>query len=141
MKYADGVVMDGQLRTTFLAANDGTLDSWPTMRAYNAALGGGDMTILKTFLVGVFIFPAAVLACSFDTDCRPGSKCAKAPGSLEGVCFGGISPGNKNDDRPVYSPLDVNRTYGNTCSFNTDCGPGSVCVKQGGIEGVCMKAR
>jgi hypothetical protein len=35
----------------------------------------------------------------------------------------------------------VNRTYGNTCSFNADCGPGSACVKQGGIEGVCMKAR
>lgn len=99
------------------------------------------MRLLKTLVVVAFILPGVVLACSFDTDCSPGSKCAKAPGSLDGVCLGGISPGNKNDSRPVYAPLDVNRTYGNTCSFNTDCGPGSVCVKQGGIEGVCMKSR
>jgi hypothetical protein len=99
------------------------------------------MNILKAILVGFFIFPGAALACSFDTDCSPGSKCVKAKGSLDGVCLGGTSPGNKNDSRPVYAPLDVNRTYGNTCAFNTDCGPGSVCVKQGGIDGVCMKAR
>jgi hypothetical protein len=99
------------------------------------------MSILKTLIVAAFVLPAAVLACTFDTDCSPGSKCVKAQGSLDGVCLGGISPGNKNDSRPVYAPLDVNRTYGNTCSFNADCGPGSACVKQGGIEGVCMKTR
>ena len=47
----------------------------------------------------------------------------------------------KNDQKPVTAPLDVNKTYGNTCSFDTECGPGSVCVKRGGIEGACMKKR
>ena len=80
-------------------------------------------------------------ACSFDTDCEPGSKCLKSSGSIYGVCVGGISPGNKYDREPVYAPTDPNRTYGNTCSFNTDCGPGSVCVKSGGIYGTCMRGR
>ena len=100
------------------------------------------MKFIKTLLYVVLVLPAVALACSFDTDCNPGSTCAKASGSIYGVCVGGISPGNSNDRQPVYAPLDTNRTYGNTCSFNTDCGPGSVCVKSGSsIEGACMKAR
>lgn len=99
------------------------------------------MKFLKTLFIAALVLPTAVLACSFDTDCNPGSRCAKASGSIYGVCVGGISPGNSNDRQPVYAPLDTNRTYGNTCSFNTDCGPGSVCVKQGGIDGVCMRDR
>ena len=99
------------------------------------------MNILKILATTFLFIPAISLACSFDTDCSPGSKCAKSSGSIYGVCLGGISPGNRNDKEPVYSPLDVNGTYGNTCSFNTDCGPGSVCVKKGGIEGVCMRGR
>lgn len=93
-------------------------------------------------LIAAFIFlPATIFACSFDTDCNPGSKCAKASGSIYGVCLGGISPGNSNDSQPAHAPLDPNNTYGNTCSFNADCGPGSECVKQSGIEGVCMRSR
>lgn len=99
------------------------------------------MKFLKVLVITVFLLPATILACSFDTDCNPGSKCAKASGSIYGVCLGGISPGNSNDREPVRAPLDVNGTYGNTCSFNTDCGPGSECVKQGGIDGVCMRGR
>jgi len=91
-------------------------------------------------LTALFL-PAAIFACSFDTDCNPGSKCAKASGSIYGVCLGGISPGNNNDSQPVQSPLDPNKTYGNTCSFDTDCGQGSQCIKQGGIKGVCMRGR
>ena len=100
------------------------------------------MQILKTiFLFGIF-FPSLAFACSFNTDCDPGSKCAKSPGSLYGVCMGGISPGNKHDREPVYSPLDVNGTVGNTCSFDIDCGPGSKCAKsRGSIEGVCVRGR
>jgi hypothetical protein len=92
--------------------------------------------VLTGLLVGA---PLSGYACQFNTDCNAGSKCMKASGSLYGVCVGGISPGNSNDRQPVYAPLDINRTYGNTCSFNTDCGPGSVCVKSGGIHGTCMK--
>jgi hypothetical protein len=99
------------------------------------------MNILKILAATFLFIPVIALACSFDTDCSPGSKCEKSSGSIYGVCLGGISPGNSNDREPVYSPLDINGTYGNTCSFNTDCGPGSVCLKQGGIEGVCMRKR
>lgn len=100
--------------------------------------------ILISFLIPIFTvaFLSQAFACSFDTDCQPGSRCVKSPGAIYGVCVGGISPGNRNDRVPVYDPLDLNGTYGNTCSFDTDCGPGSVCVKpQGGIYGTCMRRR
>jgi hypothetical protein len=55
-----------------------------------------------------------------------------------------MSPGNKNDDAPIKDkdrPVwDIGKSYGNTCSFNTDCGPGYMCLKESGsIEGVCIK--
>ncbi|MDO9050535.1 MAG: hypothetical protein Q7U70_03475 [Methylotenera sp.] len=98
------------------------------------------MKYLHVLVATALFLPALALACSFDTDCSPGSQCAKSSGSIYGVCLGGISPGNRNDSQPVYAPLDTNGTYGNTCSFSTDCGPGSACVKHGGIEGVCMRS-
>lgn len=100
------------------------------------------MRVFKALLIFGVLTPAVSLGCSFDTDCSPGSKCVKGRGQIYGVCAGGLFPGNKHDQRPVYSPLDPNRTYGNTCSFDTDCGPGSKCAKQqGAIEGVCLRAR
>ncbi len=97
--------------------------------------------LLVTLIVGV-LFPVASFACAFDTDCSPGSKCKKASGSIYGVCYGGMFPGNKNDREPVKAPMDLNGTYGDTCSFDTDCGPGSKCAKKSGsIEGVCLKGR
>jgi hypothetical protein len=81
---------------------------------------------------------SATATCMFDTDCQPGSSCIKR-GGLYGVCAGGLFPGNRNDNQPVYDPLDVNRTQGNTCMFDVDCGPGSKCVKGSGIHGVCMR--
>ena len=102
-------------------------------------------TTLRRVLIASSLVTAALLvsdvasACTFNTDCEVGSKCLKKSGQIYGVCVGGLSPGNRNDSQPVRAPLDLNGTYGNTCSFNTDCGPGSVCVKEGGIYGTCMK--
>ena len=99
------------------------------------------MKLIKALLLTAAIAPSLGVACSFDTDCDPGSKCVKPQGQIYGICMGGISPGNKNDRQPVYSPLDPNRTTGNTCSFDTNCGPGSKCVKErGAIYGACIKA-
>lgn len=98
-------------------------------------------TIVFLIIFMFLIWTSQGLACSFDTDCSPGSKCIKASGDIYGICVGGILPGNKHDEQPVYSPTDPNRTYGDTCSFDTDCGPGSVCVKGSGIYGTCMKRR
>jgi len=98
------------------------------------------MKVIQKFaLVVALLASPAALPCSFDTDCDPGSKCLQRSGSIDGVCAGGISPGNRSDRQPVKAPLDINRTYGNTCSFNTDCGSGSVCEKSSGIYGVCLK--
>ena len=92
---------------------------------------------LTALLLGM---AAPASACQLDTDCEVGSRCLKR-GGIHGVCYGGLSPGNRNDRQPVYDPLDPNRTVGNTCSFDVDCGPGSVCAKKGGIDGVCLRRR
>ena len=34
--------------------------------------------------------PAVGWACQLDTDCRPGSKCIKPQGSINGWCLGGL---------------------------------------------------
>lgn len=97
-------------------------------------------SIVKYSLVSAaLMFGSSAFSCQFTTDCQPGSQCLKQSGSLYGVCAGGISPGNSNDRVPVQAPLDLNKSYGNTCSFNTDCGPGSACVKSNSIYGVCIK--
>lgn len=84
-------------------------------------------------------------ACQFDTDCEPGSRCLKASGSLYGVCVGGISPGNRNDRQPVYSPTDPNNTYGDTCTLipasSTQIAVQAQFAKSGGIYGTCMRRR
>tara|TARA_B100000575_G_C23002110_1_gene577413 strand:+ start:163 stop:465 length:303 start_codon:yes stop_codon:yes gene_type:complete len=92
------------------------------------------------FLFFVFFFiNSSSFACSFDLDCSIGSKCIKAYGAIYGVCGGGLFPGNSNDSEPVYDPLDLDGTYGNTCSFDLDCGITNKCVKDGNsIYGVCM---
>lgn len=92
-------------------------------------------------LLMVFILQTAAMACMFDTDCNPGSRCLKSSGSIYGVCVGGISPGNSFDRTPVQSLTDPNGTHGDTCQFDTDCGPGSRCIKNGGIYGTCIRTR
>ncbi len=82
-------------------------------------------------LVVSLLSAGSSMACQFDTDCSPGSKCLKKKYALYGVCAGGMLPGNDNDNVPVYDPLDPNRTTGKTCMFDVDCGPGSQCFKVG----------
>lgn len=86
--------------------------------------------------------PGPALACSGDLDCAIGSKCVKAFGDLYAICAGGTAPRNSNDRRPVYAPLDINRTYGNTCQYDLDCGVGSMCyTSPNALQGVCVKER
>ena len=79
------------------------------------------------------------MACSFDTDCSPGSKCLKPSGRVIGMCTGGQFPGNQYDRVPYSDPFDPNRTAGKTCSFNIECGPGNHCRMGSGTYGVCVR--
>jgi len=82
----------------------------------------------------------AAQSCQFNTDCDVGSKCHKKSGQMEGICQGGLNPGNDNDRKPYRDSLDISKSVGNTCQFNTDCGVGAKCQKESGkLNGVCVK--
>jgi hypothetical protein len=90
----------------------------------------------------VCVASSSSFACSFDTDCQVGSRCLKTSGQIYGICAGGLFPGNQNDRQPVHVPLDLDRSYGNTCSFDIDCGVSNRCLKSSGsITGVCVSGR
>lgn len=85
----------------------------------------------------VLVLSVQAYGCQFDTDCNPGSVCAKSGFNLYGACVGGMQPGNTNDQVPVTNPFVPK--YGNTCSFDLDCGIGHSCLKTGySIYGTCM---
>lgn len=92
------------------------------------------ITFSLSLLLGSFV----AHACTFDTDCDIGSKCMKTDEAIHGACVGGLFPGNSNDSNPGYSVGDGQDSYGNTCSFDSDCGTGSSCVKNDGVFGACM---
>lgn len=98
------------------------------------------MNITKVVLAICLTMPGLGIACQFDTDCGVGSTCLKSSGSIYGICAGGMTPGNNHDRVPVRDPLDPNRSVGNTCNWDTDCGPGNSCLKGAGqIKGVCVR--
>ena len=90
-------------------------------------------------ILAMALCSSRAIACAYDTDCSPGSKCVKGGGQVLGVCTGGNFPGNKYDKDPYADPFDPNRTAGKTCSFNLECGPGSRCNLGLGIYGVCVR--
>jgi hypothetical protein len=92
---------------------------------------------LAGFVLGLSV--AQVMACAFDSDCSPGSKCVRPSGQVIGICTGGQFPGNKYDQKPYIDPFDPNRTAGKTCAFSIECGPGSRCALGLGIYGVCVR--
>jgi hypothetical protein len=105
---------------------------------------GGYIKMVRACLSLLFLilFISSGFACSFDTDCQVASRCVKASGQIYGICAGGLSPGNRNDNQPVYAPLDLDRSYGNTCSFDLDCGISNKCFKSSGsITRVCVSGR
>ena len=97
----------------------------------------GSKLWLAAFALG--LSGAQAMACAFDTDCSPGSKCVRPSGQVIGVCTGGQFPGNEYDQKPYSDPFDPNRTVGKTCSFSIECGAGSRCALGLGIYGVCVR--
>ncbi|MDD5562006.1 MAG: hypothetical protein PHT50_07790 [Candidatus Omnitrophica bacterium] len=80
------------------------------------------------------------LACSSDVECPGGGACIRYAGSVYGECAGSLFPVDFDDTQLIYSSLNVSQAYGNPCSVDSICAPGSVCVKaSGAIYGTCMK--
>lgn len=96
--------------------------------------------ILIVLLAALFV-PVPVHACESTYDCAYGSVCVKRSSEYVGVCVGGYSPGNENDNAPAYNPSNRKSKRGRVCKNDYDCGysEGLSCVIQAGyFKGVCM---
>lgn len=93
----------------------------------------------KMLFIALLLIPTLSFACGSDFDCSLGSQCIKNGDNFNGVCSGGMNPGNSYDQKPVYNPMELSGHYGNTCSSDFDCGIGHPCVKSGySFQGVCQ---
>lgn len=79
-------------------------------------------------------------ACVYDLDCAVGSKCLHINNSFDGVCVGGLYPGNRYDSDP-YRPRSRGVTTGRQCTFDLDCSVGSICFKTDrfSMYGTCIE--
>jgi hypothetical protein len=82
-------------------------------------------------------------ACASDSECAPPARCVISSGQIYGICVGGAEPPRDRQRDPGYDPLDPNRTAGQTCQMDTDCGAGSHCLRTApnSIYGACVRAR
>lgn len=79
---------------------------------------------MRTFALAIAFLVAGfgyAVACQFDVDCGPGATCKKSPTEFYGACVGGVSPGNRNDDRPRPKPNSQDK-FGDRCQSDAQCG-------------------
>lgn len=89
-------------------------------------------------LLFILAFGSIAQACRTDLDCALGSRCLTPEFEIDGVCVGGMNPGNDNDRLPFRDPMDITGKIGSTCRFDIDCGADNICYKEGSIDGVCL---
>lgn len=94
------------------------------------------------FVTAALLGSSSAWGCVFGSDCAVGSRCLKKDGAVYGVCVGGLHPGNENDRRPVEKSGDIDKTFGNTCSYDMDCGLKNKCLRRSGkMQGICVTRR
>jgi len=94
------------------------------------------------FVTAALLGTSSAWGCVFPSDCAVGSRCLKRGDAVYGVCVGGLRPGNDNDRRPVEKSGDIDKTFGNTCSYDMDCGLKNKCLRRSGkMQGICVARR
>jgi hypothetical protein len=94
------------------------------------------------FVTAALLGTSSAWGCVVGSDCAIGSRCLKKDGAAYGLCVGGLHPGNENDRRPVEKSFDMDKTFGNTCSYDMDCGLSNRCARRPGkMSGVCVSHR
>ena len=94
-------------------------------------LGGSSQgtTMRGLVIVGVLCLTSMpALACVFDTDCKPGFSCRN--GACSGIEM------NSGDVKPSVPKERVKGAK--YCTYDSDCGEGSRCIKGSLLEGVCL---